>query len=91
VSGEDVLQEARRLVAGDRCLTYGTPVESMRRVAEWWTLADGQPHTGREVALPLALVKLAREHHRHGRDNLVDAAGYLLIASLCADAEQGAA
>ena len=53
----------------------------MARVAAGWTLADGQPHTAREVALQLALLKSAANTTNRPRQ-LVDAAGYLLIADL---------
>lgn len=84
----DVLAEARELVAGDRQAAYGTPVEAMRRTAALWEAVDGRPHTGHDVALKLALLKIARESHAHRRDNLIDAAGYLLIADLCAQADE---
>jgi hypothetical protein len=84
----DVLARAEELVLrGHRSASYGPPVEAMRRVAASWTVMDGTACTGRDVALKLAALKLAREAHRHDVDNLIDAAGYILIAALCAEAE----
>lgn len=85
----NVLREAAELVAGYRRLEYGTPVEAMRRVAVEWNRLDGRTYTARDVALHLAALKLAREAHQYKRDNLVDAAGYIAIAALCAEAEGG--
>ena len=90
MSTEDVLQEARRPVVGDRRDAYGPPLEAMARVAAWWTAVDGPPRTGREVALELAALKLARAAHQHGRDNCVDAIAYVAVAVECAEVEESA-
>ena len=39
----------------------------------------------RDVALFMVAVKLSRQVNKHGRDNLVDAAGYLETLRMCED------
>jgi hypothetical protein len=45
---------------------------------------EGQAHGAlhpKDVAIMMALLKIARETHQHKRDNLVDAIGYLALAA----------
>jgi hypothetical protein len=87
-----VLRTAQELVLnGARRDAYGEPVEAMRRVAGVWTATRGCDRTARQVAVELALLKLTREACRHDLDNLVDAAGYVLVAALAAEAEEAEA
>lgn len=81
-----VLSDGEQLVTGERREQYGPPVECMARTAAAWTAVLGVPVQARQVALCLAAMKLVREGHAHRPDNLVDAAGYVLIADLCAEA-----
>lgn len=83
-----VLREAERQVLyGERRESYGEPVEFCGRVAEVWAALIGHAFTAHDVALMLSAFKLCRESHRHHADNLVDAAGYVLIAQLAATDE----
>lgn len=79
---ESCVDEAKRLVLGDRNQSYGNPANDYAKVAKLWS---GLLHpilkrdiTIEEAILMMVTLKLAREVHAHKRDNVVDAHGYLL-------------
>jgi len=83
-----VLQEAERIVLrGPRQEAYGPPTDALTRVAGMWSALFGWECSPRDVALALAALKLARESNAHYRDNLVDLAGYALMADIAARGE----
>lgn len=79
-----ILTEAEDLVNGDRAQAYGKPSDNFRR---WANLcrATERPAlallTPEDIAIIMALGKLARETNSVKRDNPVDACGYLEIYS----------
>ena len=75
---ESVLQEAQRLVHGDRGADYGHPVHDFTRTGRIWAAVLGLPEvTPQQVALCMIGVKMSREVNRPKRDNRVDIAGYV--------------
>ena len=77
---ESVLQEAQRLIHGDRGAFYGPPGEDFAKTAK---MISGlllpkltSEVTTREAILIMVLVKCSREVNRPKRDNAVDIAGY---------------
>lgn len=76
---ETVLEEAGRLVYGDRQEAYGHPADDYERTALIWSAILGFPVTAKQAALCMVGVKLSREAHRPGRDNRVDGAGYFAV------------
>jgi len=90
---ESLLDEAERLTAQDRQHDYGHPSQDFARTALLWTavladrLREGQHITAMDVPLCMIAVKLARQAHRHKRDNLVDIAGYARTAAMVAGEE----
>ncbi len=76
-----ILHTAFDLVNADRQDDYGSPAASLARVAAMWTAYLEQPVSSHDVALLLALLKIAREANRHKADNLIDAAGYIGLAA----------
>lgn len=79
---ESYVQEAMRIVLGERNAAYGDPAEDYAKTAKIWSgllasklKADITPT---EAIAMMIGVKLSREMHGHKRDNLVDAHGYLL-------------
>jgi hypothetical protein len=73
--------EAYELISGDRQRDYGTPADNLGRIAAMWTPLLGVEVTPHQVALCMVALKLARQVNTPKRDNIVDAIGYLLIAS----------
>ena len=75
--------EAVTLVTGPRQASYAHPAVNFSRIAALWSPILGVEVTPRQVALAMVQVKIAREINRPGRDNLVDAIGYLLTLDAC--------
>lgn len=92
-SREGILDEAARLTAGTRHCDYGHPRDDFARTALMWTgifaqkLRPGSQVTAMDIPLCMIAVKLARQAHRHKRDNLVDVAGYARTAAMIAGEE----
>jgi hypothetical protein len=93
---ETILEEAQRLVHGDRQQDYGHPADDYRRTGAMWeailrdmpgvTLPPGTI-SPRIACLMMAAVKISREVNRPKRDNLTDLAGYAACAAMCAERE----
>lgn len=77
----DVLLDAHTLINGERQGEYGDPAESFERIAALWGAYLGEGISPQDVAICLALLKIGRESHEHKHDNLLDAAGYIGLAS----------
>ena len=75
-SAETVLEEAQRLVYGDRGATYGHPLDDFSRTASMWSALLGVAVTAEQVAMCMILLKLSRETYQPKRDNRTDIAGY---------------
>lgn len=79
---ETILEEAQRLVYGDRGADYGHPIDDFRKTAGMWSALwrdKLKPHCTlgpEDVAMALICVKLSREQNRAKRDNATDIAGY---------------
>jgi len=88
---ENILQEADRLVSGDRQESYKHPLYDYTCTAMMWS-AMIQKATGVSVVitpelavLMMAALKISREVGKHRRDNLVDLAGYARCAEMIHD------
>ncbi|AOT23177.1 hypothetical protein SEA_TAQUITO_57 [Mycobacterium phage Taquito] len=57
---ENVLQEAQRLIFGDREQQYGNPSESFDRIAGLWSAYIGTELNGLDVANLMILLKVSR-------------------------------
>jgi len=83
---ETILQEAQRLVHGDRGEAYGHPIVDYGRTGRIWGAVLGIPDIDpRLCCLMMAGVKISREVQSHKRDNLTDLAGYAECAAMVAD------
>lgn len=77
-----VLEEAKRLITGDRNKSYGSATENFTNIAKIWNvqfghmLKDGYEFTAGQVGEAMISVKLARAIAQPKRDNYVDMAGY---------------
>jgi hypothetical protein len=90
---ESILDEAKRITEGVRRAEYGAPADDFARAAQMWTgilarkLREGEHVTAMDIPLCMIAIKLARQSHRHKRDNLVDIAGYARTAAMVAGEE----
>lgn len=73
---ETILQEAERIINGDRQDTYGPPSESLGRIAVLWGAYLDREMSANEVANLLILMKVSRSKNGYHRDSYVDIAGY---------------
>jgi hypothetical protein len=81
-TNKTVLEEAQRIIYGDREKTYGHPAKNFENTARFWSVwlsakhGSSPPIDVEDVAMMMTLLKLARQAHGHKRDNLVDLCGY---------------
>ncbi len=75
-AGETILEEAQRLIYGDRADAYGDTRTNFERMADLWAPILGARPTAEEVILCMIQLKVSREINKHSRDNIVDIAGY---------------
>lgn len=102
---ESVLEEAQRLVHGDRGAAYGHPIDDYTCTGRIWAaLLDHWLRTKpgwedmptlpdidpRIAAVMMAGMKLSREAHKHKRDSLTDCAGYAECANMIAERQESA-
>lgn len=73
---ETILDEAKRIVYGERGENYGHPFEDFSRTAQIWSAILGIKIEPEQVALCMVGLKISRECNRPKRDNVVDGAGY---------------
>ncbi len=83
MSHETILQEAQRLVYGDRGAAYGHPLDDFGRTAKIWSAILGCRVTAEQVGLCMIGVKISRQCNQPKRDNLTDAAGYAATVQMC--------
>lgn len=76
VMGKTILEQAQSIVYGDRQDAYGNVTDNFSNIAKLWSVVIGKDITAEQVALCMVQVKVARQLHKPGRDNLVDGAGY---------------
>jgi|TARA_R100001530_G_scaffold13555_2_gene12440 hypothetical protein len=79
---QSILEEAQRLVNGDRGKNYGHPIIDFTRSAKMWSAILGTNISPQQVGLCMIAIKLSRECNVHNRDNLVDCAGYALTVQM---------
>lgn len=77
VTRESILAEARRCVCTNRETDYGSPENSFGKIAALWAAYLEEPIDPVDVAVMMALLKIARISSGHGKaDNWIDLAGY---------------
>jgi hypothetical protein len=84
----EVLEAARHCVCGERQQDYGSPENNFANIAALWEAYAGRSYTPVEVAVMLALLKVARIKSGRKADNFVDLAGYAALAGELADQDQ---
>ena len=86
MNARDYLNEARATIQ-DRGLDYGHPSDNMQRTAALWSSYLEMPITDYQVAMCMALVKIARSMESHKTDTYIDLAGYVAISAQLATEE----
>lgn len=77
----DIL-ETTKAILGDRGATHGSADELFDRIAMYWSGHLGQEVSPHDVAIMMVLFKMARVAANPAHeDSLVDACGYLALAS----------
>lgn len=83
VINEDILYKVKNIITSDRLDSYGLPKESFQRIADYWNIYLSHKKdniiTPKDVAIMMALFKLAREENKHKEDNIVDMLAYILL------------
>jgi hypothetical protein len=82
---ETILQEAQRLVHGDRQRDYGHPIDDFTRTARLWSAILDVAVTAEQVGLCMMAVKISRQCNQPKRDNMTDAAGYAATVQMVVD------
>lgn len=75
----DFLTEARATIQ-DRGMDYGHPTDNMQRTARLWSAYLEMPISDYQVAMCLAMVKIARSMESTKVDNYIDGAAYFGIS-----------
>ena len=77
---QDILKEAEKLVGGDRQEDYGDKLTNHENIADLWSVFLQKKITAHDVAICMALVKVARLMNQHKKDSYLDMAAYAAIA-----------
>jgi len=77
---QDILKEAQDLIGSDRHKDYGDKLTNHKNIAALWSIFLRKEVTPHDVAVCMALVKIARLMHQHKKDSYVDMAAYAAIA-----------
>lgn len=80
MNARDYLNEARATIQ-DRGIEYGHPTDNMARTAALWSTYLEMPITDYQVAMCMALVKIARSMETAKTDTYVDLVAYASISA----------
>jgi hypothetical protein len=86
MNASDYLNEARAVIQ-DRGMDYGHPSDNMSRTASLWAAYLEVPIDPHQVAMCMALVKVARSMETSKVDNFIDGAAYFAISGQLATEE----
>ena len=78
---KECLEESIKCVCTDREGQYGSPENNFSLIAKLWSVYKGETFTAEDVAMMMALLKIARiKMGKLKADNYVDLAGYAACA-----------
>lgn len=72
----ECLETAEHMVNGDREHDYGTPEDNFKTIAGLWSAYLGKEISSLDVAMLMALMKIARIKAGTKPDSFIDLAGY---------------
>lgn len=78
----NTLEKAKEVVCGHRENEYGSPEDNFKTIADFWSVYKGVEFTANDVAMMMALLKIARIRTGTATDDsYVDLAGYAACGS----------
>ena len=78
----NTLEKAKEIVYGHRENEYGSPEDNFKTIADFWSVYKGVEFTANDVAMMMALLKIARIRTGTATDDsYVDLAGYAACGS----------
>ncbi|HAT66259.1 MAG TPA: hypothetical protein DCS66_16975 [Flavobacteriaceae bacterium] len=77
---KELLKEANKLISGKRHSDYGDKLTNHKNIAALWSIFLRTNITPHDVAMCMALVKVARLMHARKHDSYVDLSAYAAIA-----------
>ena len=81
MKSRDLLKETIKVITGPRAKDYGDKYNNHVNISELWSSYLDHRISPHDVAICMALVKIARLKHRKTKDCYIDIAGYAAIAS----------
>ncbi|MCD8197819.1 MAG: DUF6378 domain-containing protein [Lachnospiraceae bacterium] len=84
----EILDAAKKCVCQDRNEQYGSPEDNFGKIAELWSAYRGELFLKRDVAMMMALVKIARIYAGESEDSYIDLAGYAACGGELASEEK---
>ncbi len=85
---KEFLEEAARIVTGQRQFDYGNKYENHKNISDLWSAYLDKEVSPHDVAICMLLVKVARLKHRKTKDCYLDMAGYAAIAGEIIDRKE---
>lgn len=86
----EILDEAKRIICGDRDQQYGSPEDNFATIARLWSDYLGHPIEAVDVGIMMTLFKIARiMTGTHKDDSYIDAIGYMACAAEIAGEMRG--
>ena len=80
---EDILMDAAETVGEIKNAQYGEPEDNLAAIAAYWSVYFGAEFSPEDVAMMMALLKVARiETGAYSRYSYIDAAGFLALAGV---------
>lgn len=76
---ESLMDEAARIISGQRRQDYGPVSESFQRIAVMWSAYVGVELSTLDVANLMILLKVCRARNGYHRDSFVDIIGYAAL------------
>jgi len=77
---KEILNDAKKLIGGNRQKDYGDKLTNHKNIAALWSIFLQVNITAHDAAVCMALVKIARLMHQHKKDSYIDLAAYAAIA-----------
>ena len=81
MKSNDLLKETIKVITGPRAKDYGDKHNNHVNISELWSSYLDHRISPHDVAICMALVKIARLKHRRTKDCYIDIAGYAAIAA----------